>query len=353
MTQNGTFGGNMELVAFAKLKQIDIKVYQPGMIYVINGKDDDEDNNNISEGEEVAIRQHILHIAYHSWEHYDSVRNIDRPHTGLPEIKTSLSEHKETASDEAERGEDEEEYKNMSSVEKVVRNACPDISIYKIRRLLVKYKGNPDKVIDAIYELENNKIGKDIAIETSKEDKSLTADREEDETTVTKTEQFKTADLDQEKVDKTDISISTNKVNDMKLEFEIIESTTSALTKDILPEQILADQQQQNSTEIIVEGAEKEAEKQKQEGDKKGGSQAGTKDENHLEQNAAKKPSASERKREKKKKQKEQKLLKERAKAARKAQYTKKKEEIDSVLADSVNDNTSQVKTTAMKVVSI
>jgi hypothetical protein len=32
MKCNGTFGGNMELAAFAKLKGIDIKVYQPGLM---------------------------------------------------------------------------------------------------------------------------------------------------------------------------------------------------------------------------------------------------------------------------------------------------------------------------------
>lgn len=32
MEQDGCFGGNMELAAFAKLKKINIKVYQPGMV---------------------------------------------------------------------------------------------------------------------------------------------------------------------------------------------------------------------------------------------------------------------------------------------------------------------------------
>jgi hypothetical protein len=32
MEQNATYGGNMELVAFAKLKKVNIKVYQPGMM---------------------------------------------------------------------------------------------------------------------------------------------------------------------------------------------------------------------------------------------------------------------------------------------------------------------------------
>lgn len=34
MEHDGTFGGHMELAAFARMKHIDIKVYQPGMVYV-------------------------------------------------------------------------------------------------------------------------------------------------------------------------------------------------------------------------------------------------------------------------------------------------------------------------------
>lgn len=32
MSQDATYGGNMELAAFAKMKEVDIKVYQPGMM---------------------------------------------------------------------------------------------------------------------------------------------------------------------------------------------------------------------------------------------------------------------------------------------------------------------------------
>jgi OTU domain-containing protein 3 len=140
MKQDGTFGGNMELVAFAKLSKVDIKVYQPGFIYVIKGAEDEDE-----EEEDERPRQ-ILHIAYHDWEHYSSVRNLDGPFTGPPEIRITIAEQKI---------EEEEEDDEFDSKEKVVLNACPDASIRQIRRLLKKYKGNPDKVIDALYE-ENN-----------------------------------------------------------------------------------------------------------------------------------------------------------------------------------------------------
>ncbi|KAI7856370.1 hypothetical protein BDC45DRAFT_549285 [Circinella umbellata] len=136
MKKEGTFGGNMELAAFARMCQVDIKVYQPGLIYIIRG---------ISESEEA---EQTLHIAYHSWEHYSSVRNIEGPFSGPPEIKdiqeSSLKQNEE---------EEEEENDLLDSKEKAVLAACPDTNIRKIRRLLRKHKGDPDKVIEVLYEL--------------------------------------------------------------------------------------------------------------------------------------------------------------------------------------------------------
>ncbi|KAI7865532.1 hypothetical protein BDF14DRAFT_1824588 [Spinellus fusiger] len=40
----------------------------------------------------------------------------------------------------------------MTSQEKTVQNSCPDVSVRRIRTLLRKYKGDPDKVIDFLYE---------------------------------------------------------------------------------------------------------------------------------------------------------------------------------------------------------
>ncbi|KAG9292306.1 hypothetical protein G9A89_009118 [Geosiphon pyriformis] len=87
MKQQGTYGGNMELVGFAQLHRVDIKVYQPGRVYVIKGED-------IFNGREEIIpdfntEKETLHIAYHSWEHYSSVRNIGGPHEGAPKIEAT------------------------------------------------------------------------------------------------------------------------------------------------------------------------------------------------------------------------------------------------------------------------
>ncbi|RCH89408.1 hypothetical protein CU098_009381, partial [Rhizopus stolonifer] len=151
MSRDATFGGNMELVAFAKFKKVDIKVYQPGLIqrYIVNGVDEEE--QDLSTAEEDP--KQVLHIAYHSWEHYSSVRNINGPYTGPPEIKRVQSN--EFKSEEQGQENEENEDQALTSTEKVVRNACPDTNIRKIKRLLIKYKGDPDKVIDVLYELEH------------------------------------------------------------------------------------------------------------------------------------------------------------------------------------------------------
>ncbi|KAI8371550.1 uncharacterized protein BYT42DRAFT_72836 [Radiomyces spectabilis] len=148
MENDGTFGGNMELTVFAKCKSVDIKVYQPGLIYVISGNEEEETNND----EKDAEGKQTLHIAYHSWEHYSSIRNIDGPFSGPPEIKSTRIENPEAASAGNNNDDDEDDDEDMDSKEKVVLTACPGTHIRKIRRLLRKYKGNPNAVIDALYE---------------------------------------------------------------------------------------------------------------------------------------------------------------------------------------------------------
>ncbi|KAI9489756.1 hypothetical protein BDB00DRAFT_841255 [Zychaea mexicana] len=128
MEEDGTYGGNMELAAFARMRQVDIKVYQPGLIYVIRGVDENEEAET------------ILHIAYHSWEHYSSVRNLDGPFTGPPDVRVAQQEC------QADKQQDEAvETDPLDSKEKVVLAACPDTDLRKIRRLLRKHKGDPDK----------------------------------------------------------------------------------------------------------------------------------------------------------------------------------------------------------------
>ncbi|KAJ1889990.1 2-oxoglutarate dehydrogenase E1 component, partial [Coemansia sp. IMI 209127] len=83
MRNHGVYGGNMELVAFARSYLVDIKVYQMGgTVYVISGAP-------ASNPQEATRNLQTVHIAYHSYEHYSSVRNSDGPHAGMPNVKES------------------------------------------------------------------------------------------------------------------------------------------------------------------------------------------------------------------------------------------------------------------------
>ncbi|KAJ2151810.1 2-oxoglutarate dehydrogenase E1 component [Coemansia sp. RSA 637] len=81
MRRPGEYGGNLELVAFARNYRVDIKVYQlGGTVFVISGAPP-------SNPDDPHRSMPPVHIAYHSYEHYSSVRNKHGPHNGLPKVK--------------------------------------------------------------------------------------------------------------------------------------------------------------------------------------------------------------------------------------------------------------------------
>ncbi|KAG0000225.1 hypothetical protein BGZ80_009588 [Entomortierella chlamydospora] len=140
MRKNGTYGGNIELVAFARMKRVDIKVYQPGYIYVIEGVDVKKEGSSPGE-------RPTMHIAYHSWEHYSSIRNIDGPHEGLPEISPRPIKQKPLAkltSKDPPR-----------SIERMIMNVTGVQDLELVRELLEKHHGNTDNVYNELYEQVN------------------------------------------------------------------------------------------------------------------------------------------------------------------------------------------------------
>lgn len=126
----GTYGTHIELSALANLFKRPIKVVQPGLIYVIKSDDNEEFQDEVDselveqplivedaddqEGESLSSRERRqilrgikgkgkrstvivetptedengpLYIVYHAWEHYSSLRNLDGPHSGLPNVR--------------------------------------------------------------------------------------------------------------------------------------------------------------------------------------------------------------------------------------------------------------------------
>lgn len=74
MARGGTYGDNMEITAFTSAYDCDVKIYQRDFAYMISGSGGDEGNRQVA------------HIAYHTWEHYSSIRNLDGPHDGPPNV---------------------------------------------------------------------------------------------------------------------------------------------------------------------------------------------------------------------------------------------------------------------------
>ncbi|CEL61259.1 OTU domain-containing protein 3 OS=Homo sapiens GN=OTUD3 PE=1 SV=1 [Rhizoctonia solani AG-1 IB] len=128
MRNNGTYGGHLELTAFAQLKVVNVKVVQPGLVYVIEGAKIDifgpsTSTGSAAGGEEAAPASSkdkrkakkerlkkkaaeraagedsddddddgsppfpaTVYVAYHDWEHFSSVRNLIGPHQGMPDV---------------------------------------------------------------------------------------------------------------------------------------------------------------------------------------------------------------------------------------------------------------------------
>ncbi|KDQ08967.1 hypothetical protein BOTBODRAFT_37490 [Botryobasidium botryosum FD-172 SS1] len=107
----GTYGGHLELTAFAQLKRRNVKVIQPGLVYVIQWTAGGESSSDaggsagdaapMSEREKRRLKREKLrdeqesqnkepsgtvYVAYHDWEHFSSVRNLAGPHDGIPNV---------------------------------------------------------------------------------------------------------------------------------------------------------------------------------------------------------------------------------------------------------------------------
>ncbi|KAI7630982.1 cysteine proteinase [Hortaea werneckii] len=84
MARGGTWGDNMEITAFAAAFDVDVKIYQRDFAYMVTGGVDEKSKP-------------VAHIAYHVWEHYSSIRNLDGPHTGLPDVSAKVLSPEEEA----------------------------------------------------------------------------------------------------------------------------------------------------------------------------------------------------------------------------------------------------------------
>ena len=159
----GTYGGHLELSAFAHLKQKRIRIVQPGFVYVV-ACDDDSYSARSSRARRERHRRHVLtsdtidtpsakkkshiaepecvgplHLAYHSWEHYSSLRSLQGPHKGHPCIPDSMSESHER-----------DAFKPDAEAERLVCLSVPGHSRRTVRRLLQEHNGAWEDVVEEL-----------------------------------------------------------------------------------------------------------------------------------------------------------------------------------------------------------
>ncbi|XP_014557316.1 hypothetical protein COCVIDRAFT_37215 [Bipolaris victoriae FI3] len=82
MGQPGEWADNMEVSAFASALNVNVRLWQADYTYLFSPRTTSASNADPAADD----KRQTLHIAYHTWEHYSSVRNIAGPHTGIPNV---------------------------------------------------------------------------------------------------------------------------------------------------------------------------------------------------------------------------------------------------------------------------
>ncbi|KAF3003600.1 hypothetical protein E8E13_007075 [Curvularia kusanoi] len=83
MGQPGEWADNMEVSAFASALNVHVRLWQADYTYVFSPRLYYSQNDDLIAEDD----RRTVHIAYHTWEHYSSVRNTAGPHTGEPNVR--------------------------------------------------------------------------------------------------------------------------------------------------------------------------------------------------------------------------------------------------------------------------
>ncbi|KZF23206.1 OTU-domain-containing protein [Xylona heveae TC161] len=145
MARGGTYGDNMEISAFSSAYDVDVKIYQRDFAYMVSGGD--PDNEEESEGP-----RRIVHIAYHVWEHYSSIRNIEGPHTGPPQVKEQAISSEEQALQQERLAKTSRVHPWMIDV---VLSSLPYLADRAlVKRTLEECRGNVDDAVSKLLDLD-------------------------------------------------------------------------------------------------------------------------------------------------------------------------------------------------------
>lgn len=217
MRQSGTYGGHLELSAFAQLQQKEIKIVQPGLVYIVSGDDESpqatrerekkererqviqsktipgsegpppserelrrlrrerklkglQEEEKLGESSKMALRAEViaeevdkeikskekiaeafgpLYIAYHNWEHYSSIRNVEGPHTGLPRIREYQGSSSNVTKESSSILEEEPEQAEPTEEEALVLRSTKGYSLEQVR-FYIKRHGGWEEAMESI-----------------------------------------------------------------------------------------------------------------------------------------------------------------------------------------------------------
>lgn len=142
MANDGVYGDNLEIVAYSRVQNKAIKIYQPGLTYVVFPEGKDAEDYESSD---------MLHIVYHSYEHYSSVRNEDGPHEGPSRVQPKAT----ILPRQTSRKDDEP----PSDLEKICLASVPDVELVQVRTAMKQFHGNVNAAIEHLLEEQSARDG--------------------------------------------------------------------------------------------------------------------------------------------------------------------------------------------------
>ncbi|KAJ3340934.1 OTU domain-containing protein 3 [Gonapodya sp. JEL0774] len=148
MRRDGTYGENLEVVAFARAQAVDVAVHQLGQpVWIVRAREDGRPAGR------------MIHIVYHRWEHYSSVRNILGPHTGPPNIRItptapappSAAGGTSSSSTTASTSKPPPAHQ-PTSLERMIMQTTGEEDFHRVRALLDKYRMNVNRVFEELWQ---------------------------------------------------------------------------------------------------------------------------------------------------------------------------------------------------------
>ncbi|EGF80433.1 hypothetical protein BATDEDRAFT_25004 [Batrachochytrium dendrobatidis JAM81] len=152
MLKPGIYGGNIEIVAFARHHNLHIAVHQAGLpIWVISDASETAKTVDVGDiGCNVQTQSRVLHIAYHSWEHYSSVRNVNGPFVGLPCIVITPKCDSTSRDTKKKALWDRDPTDPPTKLEIIAMQTTGVDDLEHVRKLFAKFRGDVGKVIDKL-----------------------------------------------------------------------------------------------------------------------------------------------------------------------------------------------------------